>query len=153
MGLRRRSIRLRIFLLVLIPLLSLLGLYIFVASITVGQALSEAHTRAADRDTGTPIGSFETQLYAERRIAMIYTAAPAPQFLTQLDAQEAKTDQARSAMTAAVTSGATQSNATGPEKTDINILLKSAAGIGTLRADIAAGTISRPQVMDAYNQM
>ncbi len=151
MGLRRRSLRLRIFLLVLIPLLSLLGLYIFVASITVGQALSEAHTRAADRDTGTPIGNFETQLYAERRIAMIYVAAPAPQFLTQLDAQEAKTDRARSAMAAAVTSGATQSNASGPEKTAIDLLLKSAAGVGALRAEITAGTISKQQVLDSYN--
>src|SRR5260370_1398193 len=109
MGLRRRSIRVRIFFLVLIPLLSLLGLYIFVASITIGDALSEAHARALKNDTGTPVGNFEGQIDSERRVAMIYLAAPIPQFLAQLDAQETKTDQARSAMATAVTSSATNS--------------------------------------------
>src|SRR5260370_8131924 len=101
MGLRRRSIRVRIFFLVLIPLLSLLGLYIFVASITIGDALSEAHARALKNDTGTPVGNFEGQIDSERRVAMIYLAAPIPQFLAQLDAQETKTAQPRSAIATA----------------------------------------------------
>ena len=153
MGLRRRSIRLRIFLLVLIPLLSLLGLYIFAASITIGQALSESHSLSLKNDTAEPVGNFEGQLDSERRVAMIYAAAPAPQFLTQLDTQEAKTDQARSAMTAAVNSTTTQSDATGPEKASITALLKSAAGLSTLRAAIAQRSISRPQVLASYNSI
>src|SRR5260370_36858398 len=151
MGLRRRSIRLRIFFLVLIPLLSLLGLYIFVASITIGDALSEAPARALKNDTGTPVGNFEGQIDSERRVAMIYLAAPIPQFLAQLDAQETKTDQARSAMATAVTSSATQNYATAPEKVAINALLTSAAGLGALRSEITSHTITRPRAMDAYN--
>ncbi len=153
MGLRRQSIRLRIFLLVLIPLLSLLGLYIFVASITIGDAVSEARATALKNDTGQPVGNFEGQLDSERRVALIYLAAPVPQFLAQLDAQEAKTDQARTAMAAAVTSGATLNNASAPEKQAINALLKSAAGLGRLRTGITAGTVTRQQAMTAYNGM
>jgi signal transduction histidine kinase len=151
MGLRRQSIRLRIFLLVLIPLLSLLGLYVFVASITIGDAVSEARASALKNDTGQPVGNFEGQLDAERRIAMIYLAAPVPQFLAQLDAQEAKTDQARTAMRAAVTSGATTDSASAAEKQAIAALLKSAAGLGPLRTGIVARTVSRPRAMSAYN--
>jgi signal transduction histidine kinase len=151
MGLHRRSIRLRIFLLVLIPLLSLLGLYIFAASITIGQALGESHSRSLKTDTGEPVGNFEAQAYAERRLAMIYAAAPAPQFLTQLDTQEAKTDQTRSAMTAALNSNTTQRDATVPEKAAIAALVKSAAGLNNVRAAIAQRSIGRPQVLAAYN--
>ena len=153
MGLRQRSIRLRIFLLVLIPLLSLLGLYIFVASITVGQAIGEAHSRALKNDTGQPVGNFEAQIDSERRVAMIYLAAPVPQFLAQLDSQEAKTDQARSAMTAAVNSSATMSDASTAEKQAIDTLLKASAGLGALRGRIAAHTVTRPHAMAAYNSM
>ncbi|HUK71209.1 MAG TPA: nitrate- and nitrite sensing domain-containing protein [Streptosporangiaceae bacterium] len=153
MGLRWRSIRLRIFLLVLIPLLSLLGLYIFVASITIGDAVSEARATALKNDTGQPVGNFEGQLDSERRIAMIYLAAPIPQFLAQLDAQEAKTDQARTAMAAAVTSGATTDNASAAERQAIAALLKSAAGLGPVRAGIAAHTVTRPRAMSAYDGM
>src|SRR5260370_35991814 len=88
MGLRRRSIRLRIFFLVLIPLLSLLGLYIFVASITIGDALSEAHARALKNDTGTPVGNSEGQTAPERRAPWTYPAGPRPHFLQRLTAQK-----------------------------------------------------------------
>jgi signal transduction histidine kinase len=153
MGLRQRSIRLRIFLLVLIPLLSLLGLYIFVASITVGQAISEAHSRALKNDTGPPVGNFEAQIDSERRVAMIYLAAPAPQFLAQLDSQEAKTDQARSAMAAAVNSNTTMSDASTAEKRAMDVLLKASVGLGALRGGIAAHTVTRPQAMAMYNSV
>jgi len=116
MGLHRRSIRLRIFVLILIPLLSLIGLYVFVASITVGDAVNEARASSLKNDTGVPVGTFEAQVDAERRVAMIYLAAPAPQFLAALDAQEAKTDQARSGMRTALTSSATMGSASDPEK-------------------------------------
>jgi len=151
MGLRRLSIRLRIFFLILIPLLSLIGLYVFVASITVGDAVSESQATSLKDDTGLPVGRYESQLYAERRIALIYLAAPAPQMQAQLDAQEAKTDQTRSRMRSAVTSDATMDLASAQEKRAIATMLSDASGLGALRARIAARAISRQQALDAYN--
>ena len=153
MGLRRRSIRLRIGCLILIPLLSLIALYVFVASITIGDAISEARATALKNDTGLPIGGYEAQIDAERRVAMIYVAAPRPQALAQLDAQEARTDQARSSMRAAVTSDATMANASAAEKRAIAVMLRDASGLGAVRAAIAARTITRQQVLDAYTNV
>ena len=151
MGLHRRSIRLRIFVLILIPLLSLIGLYVFVASVTAGNAVNELRITTLKNDTGEPVGVFQGQVQAERRAAVVYLAAPLPQFLTQLDAQEAKTDQARAAMRAAVTSSTTVKNASASELGDINVLLKDAADLNVLRSQVVSHQISRNQAMSAYN--
>ncbi len=150
MGLRRRSIRLRIGCLILIPLLSLIALYVFVASITIGDAIGEARATALKNDTGLPIGNYEAQIDAERRVAMIYLAAPTTQALAQLDAQEAKTDQVRSSMRAAVTSDATMANASGAEKRAIATMLRNASSLGAVRSAVAARAITRQRVLDAY---
>ncbi len=150
MGLRRRSIRLRIFLLILIPLLSLIGLYIFVASITVGDAVTEQQATQLKNDTGLPVGSYEGQIEAERRLAVIYLAAPVQQSLAAFEAQAARTDQARAAMRVALTSSGTMSDASSPEKRAISGLLAQAASVGALRTRISAHALSRPQALDAY---
>jgi signal transduction histidine kinase len=153
MGLHRRSIRLRIFVLILIPLLSLIGLYVFAASITVGDAVDRARASALKNDTGLPAGAFEGQADAERRVAVIYLAAPSAQSLAALDAQEAKTDQALSAMRAALTSNATMGSASADEKRSIAALLKGAAGLSAIRAAITSHTMSRAQAMTAYTNL
>lgn len=153
MGLRRRSIRLRIFFLILIPLLSLIGLYIFVASITVNDAVNEARASSLKNDTGLPIGLFERQIYSELRTAMIYLAAPTPQRLAQLDAQEARTDHLRSSMRTAVSSHATMDIASAQEKQAIAAMLYDASGLGPLRSRIASRAIGPQQAMNAYNSI
>lgn len=153
MGLSRRSIRLRIFFLILVPLLSLIGLYIFVASITVNDAVNEARVSSLKNDTGLPISRYESQLYSEMRNAMIYLGAPTPQRLAQLDAQEARTDHVQSSMRAAVTSQATMDIASADEKQAIAVMLRDASGLGSLRSRVASRAISRQQALDAYNSV
>jgi signal transduction histidine kinase len=153
MGLHRRSIRLRIFVLILIPLLSLIGLYVFAASITIGDAVNRAKATSLKNDTGLPAGTFQGLVVAERRVAVIYLAAPNQQFLAALDAQEAKTDQAMSAMRTALTSSATMSNASDAEKRSIAAVLRGAAGLAAVRAKIASRAMSRDQALDAYTTL
>jgi len=59
MGLRRRSMRLRIFLLVAIPILSMIGLAAFAATSIAGDAINLARTRTVKDTLGTPIGHLE----------------------------------------------------------------------------------------------
>ena len=92
MGLRRWSIRLRIFLLVAIPILSLIGLYAFTATITAGSAINLARSRTVKDTVATPVGDVESALDAERITAVLYLAAPVPQNLAALQAEEHKTD-------------------------------------------------------------
>src|SRR5258708_2374509 len=92
MGLRRWSIRLRIFLLVALPILSLIGLYAFAATITSSNAINLTRARAVKDTIATPVGNVESALEAERLTAVIYLAAPVPRDLAALQAQEHKTD-------------------------------------------------------------
>jgi signal transduction histidine kinase len=150
MGLRHRSIRLRIFLLVAVPILSLIGLYVFAATITASDALNLAKSRTLKDTIGTPTGNLEAQIDAERLTAVVYLAAPVPSNLAALRAQEAKTEQAQKAFTDAVHSTATTSSAVPAENKAIAVLLKDTAGLPTLRSEIASLAISRPQAIDAY---
>ncbi|HEY7013635.1 MAG TPA: nitrate- and nitrite sensing domain-containing protein [Streptosporangiaceae bacterium] len=153
MGLRRRSIRLRIILLVAIPILSLIGLYAFAATITASDAINLARAKALKADTGTPTGNLESQVDAERLLAVIYLAAPAPQNLAALKAQEQKTDKADTAFRAAMTSSATLGNAGAAEKQAIATLIKQVERIPQIRAEVASQSITRPEVINAYGDV
>jgi signal transduction histidine kinase len=153
MGLRRRSIRLRIILLVAIPILSLIGLYAFAATITASDAINLARAKALKADTGTPTGNLESAIDAERLLAVIYLAAPAPQNLAALKAQEQKTDKADTAFRAAMTSSATLGDAGPAEKQAIAVLVKQVERIPQIRSDVASQSITRPEVINAYGDV
>ena len=153
MGLRRSSIRLRIILLVAIPILSLIGLYAFAATITASDAINLARAKALKADTGTPTGNLESQIDAERLLAVIYLAAPAPQNLAALKGQEQKTDRADKAFRAAMTSSATLDNAGAAEKQAIAALIRQVDRIGQIRSEVASQSITRPAVINAYGDI
>jgi len=148
MGLRRRSIRLRIFLLVTIPILSLIGLYAFAATIAASDAFNLAQARTLKDTIGTPTGNLEAQVDAERLLAVVYLAAPLPSNLATLRAQELKTEQAQAAFEAAA--AATMSSSSPAETQAVAALLKGVAGLTALRSDVASLVITRPEAISAY---
>ena len=153
MGLRHRSIRMRIFLLVAIPILALMGLYAFAATTTASAAIDLARSRTVKDVTGLPIGRLETQIYTERLLAVVYLAAPVSRDLGALHAQEQKTDVARSAFRAAVASPSAMASQSPLEKQAVASMLKDVAGLAAVRSEVAALTISRQQALDAYNNI
>jgi len=153
MGLHRRSIRLRIFLLVLIPILSLIGLYAFAVSITASDAINLARSKTVKNTIGLPTGQLEAQVDAERIIAVVYLASPNPLTLAALHAQEPKTGTALSAFSRAVGSPATMGSASTPEKQAFANLLNAMAGLRTLHSQITSLAISRPQAVNAYSRI
>jgi signal transduction histidine kinase len=153
MGLHRRSIRLRIFLLVLIPILSLIGLYAFAVSITASDAINLARSKTVKNTIGLPTGQLEAQVDAERLIAVVYLASPNPLILGALHTQEVRTGKALSVFSTAVNSPATMGSASAPEKQAFAVLLKDMAGLGALRSRITSRSISRPQAVNGYNTL
>ena len=91
MGLRLRSIRQRIFLLVLLPVLSLIGLYAFATFLTARGALTLSQASTIKTATGEPTGAFLSQLDAERPLAMVYLSSPTGANLAVLQVQQNKT--------------------------------------------------------------
>src|SRR5215469_120431 len=106
MGLRHRSIRLRVGILIVVPVLCLIGLYGFAASITLGTALNQAHARVLRNDLTAPVGNFQGML------AQLSLAVPnRTQFASELGMQENNTRKALDALTAAIQSAAVADNA------------------------------------------
>ena len=153
MGLHRRSIRLRILLLVLIPIVSLLGLYAFAVSITARDAINLTRSKTVKNTIGLPTGRLEAQVDAERLLAVVYLASPNPRSQAALSAQELATGKARSAFAAAASSAATAGSASPQEKQAFAALLKEMAGLPALRARIAGLAISRPEAMNGYTSI
>ena len=151
MGLRLRSIRQRIFLLILVPVLSLVGVYAFATFITARGAINLSQATTIKSATGLPTGALLSQLDAERPLAMVYLSSPTGANLAVLQVQQNKTNAAAAAAASALTSPNTMNNATGPEKLAIATLLKDIKGLPALRAQVHSQIISKSRALDEYN--
>ncbi|MGI9008112.1 MAG: nitrate- and nitrite sensing domain-containing protein, partial [Streptosporangiaceae bacterium] len=91
--LRRRSIRLRIIVLVLVPVVALLGLYAEVLNLSLGNVLTLKREAAIRKLVTLPVAHVQTQLGKERTLALLYLASPGKANLQLLLVQEHHTDQ------------------------------------------------------------
>jgi anti-sigma regulatory factor (Ser/Thr protein kinase) len=148
-----RSVRARILLLVLVPVLSLFGLYLFTTGIAGRDALNLARARALKTATSEPVSNFLGQLDTERAYSLIYLAAPSPGNLAKFRAQEAITGRVTAALRAALTSGSTLRNAPPPVRQASTTLLHDAAGLPGLHSSVAARAVTRPQALATYNKL
>src|SRR6266704_1676759 len=148
-----RSVRARILLLLLVPVLSLFGLYLFTTGIAGRDALNLARARALKTATSEPVSNFLGQLDTERVYSLIYLAAPSPGNLAKFRAQEAITGHVTAALRAALTSGSTLSNAPPAVHQASATLLHDAAGLPGLHSSVAARTVTRPQALATYDKL
>jgi signal transduction histidine kinase len=151
MRLRSLSIRLRILLLVAIPILSLIGVYAFAATTTASDAINLSRSRTLKDTIGTPTGNYEAQVDTERLLAVAYLAAPVPSNLATLRAQETRTEATENAFKKAV--GNVIGNASPGVKQAIASLIKVSAGLPVLRSQISSLAVSRPQAISAYDNV
>ena len=148
---RIRSVRTRILLLALVPVLSLFGLYVFTTSLAARNALNLAHANTLKNATGLPTGVFAGEVQAERLLATIYLSAPAPANLAKLNAVGQQVNQGGAVLRAKLMSSATMNDATEPQKQAIDKLLAGIKSLPVLRAQVVARTISRPAAVAAYS--
>ena len=85
MGSRGRSIRLRIYFLVAIPLIAMVGLLAYVASTTVNNAVNLDRAPNLINATSLPTAEFINLLQSERAAAVIYLFQPTPDNLAAYD--------------------------------------------------------------------
>ena len=137
---RIRSVRKRILLLALVPLLSLFGLYVVTTSITARNAINLARADTLKNATGQPTGTFEGEIQAERLLAVLYLAAPTPENQAKLAAVEQQVGREATALRGALMSGATMNNASAPQARAIDTLLAAMKGLPALQDQVAART-------------
>src|SRR5579862_2722089 len=90
--LRRRSVRFRIIVLVLVPVIALIGLYATILALTLG-SVSSLRAAASVRDQVTkPLSNAQLALSSERALALQYLANPTRVRLLAYLSQEPRTN-------------------------------------------------------------
>jgi signal transduction histidine kinase len=145
------SIRSRIYFLVAIPLLTVIGLYAFVLYTTVGDAINLDRAPNLINATSVPAATFDVYIQNERRASLVYLAAPTAANRAQLDAVRAATMQALPTFQAKMTSGATTQSATTSETQEIAKMVSDVNGLDAVRAGIDSRTITPAAAFAAFS--
>jgi len=143
----------RVFLLILIPIVSLGALYGFAAQVTASAALSLARSKAVRMELAAPTTLLQDQLTAERHLALLYLASPAPALQAALDQQESSTDRAVRAFERSAAPGAIASGVPAQEHQAISALRSELQVLAGLRDSVAAQSVGRSQVVNAYSSL
>jgi hypothetical protein len=151
--LRRRSVLLRIALLVLIPLILLTGSFTYTAATSLSNALTLIRSTVVMDHLRLPVANLQQALSRERAQVIVAYIRPTPAARAALRRQEAATDRAvRSFMTAA-DSLPVQQSASAAGKKAIAEVNESLASLAGLRAGIASRAVGEQQAFTAYNDM
>jgi signal transduction histidine kinase len=152
MGLRHRSIRLRVGVLITVPVLCLLALYAFVVSITFGSAVSQKHATTLRNDVANPVAAFQQQVAQERGDALLSLADPTDtEVASKLGVQESATQHAVVALTAALQGPGVSSLAAPPERAAIQNLLRATKKLTYVRGVISDDAISMRAALADYD--
>ncbi len=152
MGSRSRSIRLRIYFLVAIPLVAMVGLIAYVVGTSISNAISLDRAPNLVNAVAIPAANFGTYVQAERAAAVVYLFQPTAANLQAYDTAIAATDKARPAFTAAMTSQATASSETASGVKAINGIVAGLSQLPTLRNGVKARVLSPLDALAAYSQ-
>ena len=152
MGSRGRSIRLRIYFLVAVPLLALVGLLAYIAGTLVNNAVNLDRAPSLINATGIPAARFGTYVQAERAAAVAYLFRPTAANLQAYQAAVASTDAHEPAFKAAMTSAGTVSSETPAEATAIGAVDGDLGKLTLLRAGVRARALSARDALAAYSQ-
>jgi signal transduction histidine kinase len=152
MGLRHRSIRLRVGILIVVPVVCLIALYAFAAVLTGGSALTQTRAKTIKDDLATPVTAFQAALDAERHDALLSLAAPTnTQFATNLALQEQKTGDAKNALTAAMHAPAVTQYASAAEHDAIEAMLSQINnGLPAIRQKVSDEALSLSDALNDY---
>src|SRR5689334_13330809 len=112
MGSRGRSIRLRIYILVAIPLITMLGLFGYVAYSSVTNWLNLDRAPTLINETSEPLTNFVNLMQTERRAAVVYLSQPNAANLASFQSAVTVTKNGAQKVETALTSPATKSAST-----------------------------------------
>jgi signal transduction histidine kinase len=161
MGSRGRSIRLRIYFLVAIPLVTMLGLFADVAYTSVNNFVNLDRAPSLIRTTSTPMSAFMDTLQAERRAAFVYQSAPTAANKSAYQATITATDSMDTSQNGphglgyvmqAINAAGTKGSATPAETAAITKLLDAVTGspLQSLRAGVNGNAISAITAFQDY---
>ncbi len=153
MGSRGRSIRLRIFILVAIPLITMLGLFGYVAYTSVTNWLNLDRAPTLINETSEPLTNFVNVLQSERRAAVVYLSHPDAANLASFQSAVTATKNDAVTVNAALTSPATKQASTPTETAAIDKVLTQINGMAGLRAQVTGKTLAPLDALEQYTNI
>ena len=151
MGSRGRSIRLRIYFLVAIPLIAMVGLLAYVASTTVNNAINLDRAPDLINATSLPTAEFIKVLQDERADAVVYLFQPTPQnqaaYATAVKASQAFQPK----FLAAMNSPGTKSSEDAAEAQAIKAIIGGLSQLPGLRGGVTGQALTPLQALGGYN--
>ncbi len=150
MGSRGRSIRLRIYFLVAIPLVAMIGLLAYVAGTSVNNAINLDRAPNLINATSLPTAEFVRLVQNERAAAVVYLFQPTPDNLAAYESAVKATDADKPAFLAAMDSPGTKGSETAAEAKAISVLIAGLNQMQTLRGAVTNRAISPLQALGGY---
>jgi signal transduction histidine kinase len=150
MGSHGRSIRLRIYFLVAIPLIAMAGLLAYVAGSSINNAINLDRAPNLINATSLPTAEFTNYLQSERAAAVIYLFQPTPGNLAAYNAAVGATARDQPAFLAAMHSPGTTSSATASETQGINAMIAGLSQLPDLRGGVTKRATTPIQALEAY---
>jgi signal transduction histidine kinase len=147
----KRSVRLKIFLLLVAPLISVIGLWAFAASVTIGDARTQLRTNTIANNLSLPIAAAQGNLGPEALVSVIAMGTHAAADRKTLAEQRARTDGAIGLLRNAIGSKKVRDATTPALRQEIGKLITDGLPqLAALRNSVDAGTVSRLAVIRAY---
>jgi anti-sigma regulatory factor (Ser/Thr protein kinase) len=154
MRLRPRTIRTQLVALLLVPLLSLAGLWTYSTYSSVRDALALLRVAETYRYYGGPTDDLDLALQDERRAAVVYTASQGSTGGTTLARLEKKTDAALAALRGHATAQERGTALSGDQKVQLTRTLQVATdGLGALRQEVRDPEASWSHVLETYSSV
>ena len=151
MGSRGRSIRLRIYFLVAIPLVAMIGLLAYVAGTSINNAINLDRAPDLIHATSLPTAEFVRFLQNERAAAVIYLFRPTAANLAAYNAAVNATKAAQPKFLAAMNSPGTKGSETADEAQAIEATVGGLHRLPTLRGATTNRAITPLQALGGYN--
>jgi signal transduction histidine kinase len=146
-----RSLRLRLLVLLLVPLFSLAALWAFAAYLTSREALGKYAAATAYRKVAQPGSSLAGALQQERLAAAVLVQTNRGPDHDRFGTARAATDAAESAFRRSVLSGQSRSTMSATTRQRLDQLLTQLDGLTGLRGQVQAGTVDVLGVINDYD--
>ncbi len=152
MGSRNRSIRFKIFLLLLLPLLTLSALWGFVLNLTVSDGLALVRSGKLYDTVGVTSTDLGLQLQAERAVAAD-TLSSGQTTSTALSAQQLKTSASVDKFIKAANDDEARDSMGEELRAPVDSLVEALGRLTSVRESVALGKYTRLDALTAYNQI
>jgi hypothetical protein len=153
MGSRGRSIRLRIYFLVAIPLITMLGLFAYVAYSSITSWLNQDRAPNLINATSEPLTNFVNVLQAERGAAVVYLSRPDAANLNVYRNAITATKNGEVTLEAALNSAGTKDSTTAQETSALAKMTADLNSMTSLRAGVTARQLAPLSALEAYTNI